>query len=96
MNQFTETQVKLFEAKASVEKYFTKFVWYNRYLQITYVVPQSEFKGFKVPQWSMVSSMTAFEDSFVIIISLFNDENWLYDINAALKAEYPLITFKLD
>lgn len=94
MNTFTETQAKAFETKASAETYFAKFVWYNRYLQVTYAIPQKDFKGFKVPQWIMVSSMVAFEDSFIIVVNLFNDANWLYDLDIALK--HDLITFKID
>jgi|688.fasta_scaffold1473629_2 hypothetical protein len=94
MSRFSEVQTELFKDKASKEKFFAKFVHYNSYLQITYVIPQSEFKGFKVPQWSMVTSVVAFENSFILTLALFNDVNWLYDIDVALK--HDLITFKLD
>ena len=93
MSPFTESQAEAFKDKASKEKFFAKFVWFNRYLEITYVIPQSDFKGFKIPQWSRVQDIVLFEDTFILKVCIFNDENWLYDMNIALK--YDLITFKL-
>lgn len=94
MNTFTETQAKAFETKASAEKFFSNFIWFNRYLEVIYVIPQSEFKGFKVPQWSKVTSIVAFQNCFILKLAIFNDANWLYDLDIALK--HDLITFKID
>lgn len=93
MGAFTTSQAEAFKIKASGETYFTKFVHYNQYLEVTYVVPQSEFKGLRVPQWVHISSIVPFEDSFIIIIGIFNDDR-LYDIDIALKHVHKLIDFK--
>jgi hypothetical protein len=88
MSAFTEVQAGIFKDKASKEKYFTKFVHYNSYLQITYTIPKDKFNGFKVPQWSMVSSFNSFENSFILILCIFNDNNFLYDIDTCLKYDF--------
>jgi hypothetical protein len=92
MSLFTISQVEMFKEKASKEKHFANFIWYNQYLEVTYVIPQSEFKGFRVPQWSKIQSMVVFEDSFILKLAIFNDGNWLYSVEIALK--FDLITFK--
>ena len=92
MIPFTQIQADAFKDKVSKEKFFTKFVWYNQYLQMTYVIPQDEFKGFKIPQWSKVTSVVLFEGNFILVLALFNDTNWLYSMDNAFK--YDLITFK--
>lgn len=91
MDRFKDNEVALFRAKASKENYFTNFVWYNSYLEVAYTVPKDEFKGFKVPQWSMVSNVRLTHEGFVITLSLFKDSNFLYSIENALK--YELIIF---
>jgi hypothetical protein len=91
MNIFTENEVQSFETKVLKEKFFKKFIWYNSYLSISYIIPITNFKGFKVPQWSKISSVELLEDNYIINVSLFKDNNFLYDIETALK--YDLITF---
>jgi hypothetical protein len=77
MSAFTDQQANEFKLKASDEKYFAKFVHYNSYLEVTYIVPQNKFLGFKVPQWSMIKSMVLFEDNFIITLALFNDNYFM-------------------
>ena len=91
MNLFTENEVQKFETKAKKENLFKKFIWYNSYLSISYSIKITDFKGFKVPQWSKISSIELLDGNYIINVSLFKDNNFLYDIETALK--YDLITF---
>ena len=91
MNIFTENEVKSFETKAQKENFFKKFIWYNSYLSISYSIPNTDFKGFKVPQWSKISSVELLDGNYIINVSLFKDNNFLYEIETALK--HDLITF---
>lgn len=91
MDTFTENEVKSFETKALKEDFFKKFIWYNSYLSISYSIPTTDFKGFKVPQWSKISSVELLDGNYIINVSLFKDNNFLYEIETALK--YDLITF---
>jgi hypothetical protein len=88
IQNFSDSDLEKFEAKAQNETFFKSFRNYRRFIEVVYLIP--DFENIDTPQWAHVAQMLKTDAGTWLLVRIFNDENDFLNIETVLK--YPFVT----